>query len=214
MNLFNILKSLISGYLTGLVISIPLGPSAIESVNRTISSGFKEGFMVSIGAISADMTYLILINYGILNILQRQKKTEALFWLFSGIILLIITRKSYRNNDNKLQDISNNNKKISFLSGYMITLTNPMTLTLWLGLSGTALRAWQYVGKFYYYVFILSILFGMITWFFSLNLLALKGFKMLRNDHSKNVSKLMNISIYVLGIGFIIFGLIQFIKYI
>ena len=213
-SLIDILKSLVIGYVTGFIISIPLGPSTIESVNRTISKGFKEGFMVSIGAISADMSYLLLINCGLLSFLNKNKSFEILFWLISGIILVFIGYKYIIDSTNKLHFVSNFNNSTSFLYGYIITFFNPMTLTLWLGLSATVMRVWYSMGYLYYYCFIISILAGMITWFFVLNLLALRGFKMLKKSYSTNISNFINYFILILGISFIIYSIIIFVNFL
>ena len=52
------LKALTSGIFTGLIVSIPLGPAGIESIKRTITTGYKKGFTLSIGALCGDATYM------------------------------------------------------------------------------------------------------------------------------------------------------------
>ena len=46
-SLLTICKAIFIGFLTGFTASIPLGPSGLESVNRSMSKGFREGFKVS-----------------------------------------------------------------------------------------------------------------------------------------------------------------------
>lgn len=213
-NFFSVLKALFGGYLTGFVISIPLGPASIESVKRTVSKGFKEGFTVSIGALSADLTYFLLINFGLFNILHRNGKTESLFWIISGIILSFIGYKSIvsKNSDSATNiPINYRFKSIPYITGYMITFTNPMTPTLWLTLSGTVLSFWLYISKACYYTFLISLGAGMVTWYVLLNYLALKGFKFLTPKASKHTTFLLMLSILVIGIGFIVFGIIRLI---
>jgi threonine/homoserine/homoserine lactone efflux protein len=81
-----------------------------------------------------------------------------------------------------------------FLAGFIITFSNPMTPSLWLTLSGTVIRAWYYVSFTAYYIFIFSIIIGMIAWFSLLNYLALKGTKVLAKSFSCNLKaiKLFN----------------------
>lgn len=213
-----ILKAIIYGLLLGFIISIPLGPSGIESVKRTISKGYKEGFTVALGALSADLTYLLIINCGLSNILSKNHVTESLFWIISGIILSIIGYISIVNEDSNLFNFmtSKNGKIISlpFLTGYVITLSNPMTPSLWLTLSGTVIRAWYYVNKICYYIFIFSIICGMICWFALLDYLALKGIGILNQSTTKKTSKILKFSIVFIGICFIIYGLFSIISVI
>lgn len=215
LELINIFKAIISGLATGLVISIPLGPSGIESVKRTISSGYKEGFIVSLGAISADIVYLLLIDAGLSSLLAANERTKALFWIISGIILTIIGYISYKNKKGHKSSSFNifiNNKlgSMPFLTGFLITFLNPMTPSLWLTLSGTVIRAWYYVNLFSYYIFIFSIIIGMITWFALLNYFTLKGMHILKPSSDKTASFFVYI-IFTIGIGFIIFGFVKLI---
>lgn len=215
LELINILKAIIFGFATGLVISVPLGPAGIESVKRTISRGYRVGFVVSLGAIGADMAYLLLINAGLSNLLAANKRTEALFWIVAGIILTIIGYVSYKSKKGHKNSALNFFKNGSlgsmpFLTGFLITFTNPMTPSLWLTLSGTVIRAWYYVDLFSYYTFIFSILAGMITWFALLNYFALKGKQILKPSSDK-VSFLFEYINLIIGIGFIIFGLFRLV---
>lgn len=215
LELINILKALIFGFATGLVISVPLGPAGIESVKRTISMGYRVGFVVSLGAISADLAYLLLINAGLSNLLAANKRTEALFWIVAGIILTIIGYVSYKNKkghkSSALSFFKNGSLgSMPFLTGFLITFTNPMTPSLWLTLSGTVIRAWYYVDLFSYYTFIFSILLGMIAWFALLNYFALKGKQILKPSSNK-VSFLFEYINLIIGIGFIIFGLFRLV---
>lgn len=209
--LFNIIKALISGFTTGILISLPLGPAAIESVNHTISKGFKNGFIVSLGAISADMTYLFLINCGLAKLLQYNKVTEGIFWIISGFILVIMQYNDLK----KLGDYSESNSQKyathPFLSGFVLTFTNPMTPTLWLGLSGTVINLWKNQSIIAYHIFLLAILIGMIFWFATLNYMAYKGFNIFKNSNPKKASIYMKWFILFLGIAFVIFGLIKLI---
>lgn len=94
-SVINILKAILIGFFTGFVASIPLGPSGLESVSRSISKGFKEGFKVSLGAVSADITYIVIINLGLFTILTRNPKFHSLFWIVSGIVLIISNKISF-----------------------------------------------------------------------------------------------------------------------
>ena len=206
------LKAVITGILTGLIVSIPLGPAGIESIKRTITIGFKKGFTVSIGALSADVTYMLLINCGLSNLLSANKKTEALFWIISGAILSLIGYSSIRKGEHvKSRNLKNQNLN-SFFSGYFIVLTNPMTLSLWLTVSGTSIKAWQMVGRFYYITYMSSIVAGMVLWFAMLNFFAYKGIKFFSPSNTEKTSFLLKYLILGIGFAFILFGFVMFIR--
>lgn len=216
--IFKLLEAIILGFLTGLVISLPLGPAGIESIKRTISKSFKQGFIVSLGALTADMSYLSMINFGLYNLLNKNKKTECLFWIISGGILVIIGYFSLKDKNEPINDINIFSKinlnSLPFLSGFLITFSNPMTPTLWITLSATWLRPWQYAGEPYYMTFILSILAGMIVWFALLNYFAYKGVQLLNLSTTHKASKLLKYVILGIGFAFMIFGLFKYISLI
>lgn len=213
--LFMIFKPLIIGFMTGFASAVPLGPSGLEAINRSISHGFKEGYKVSLGAVSADVLYIIIINLGLFNILSNNKKFEGLFWIVSGLVLLLFNNISNNKCINKLNtrstNISNTTSSNSFFAGFFITFLNPTTPSLWIALSGTILSVWRLHGKLYFSFALIAMILGSLTWFFILNLLSIKGIKMFKDDFSKKTSKILNYFLLLLSILFIIWGLLKFI---
>lgn len=222
-NLILLLKAISVGLITGIILGIPLGPAVIESINRTVSINLRAGMEVAIGAVFADLTYILLINLGFKNLFYKNKYTESLFWIIAGLVLIIIALFSYKKTK-KTTSIEKNNKcnksykknkllNTGFLRGYLITLTNPLTPTLWITLSGTLFMDWYKFGRLYYITFIACILLGMLFWFSMLNLLAYKGLKVLKQKNEGNILSLfLNIIILIIGVGFVVWGLIKFIK--
>ena len=96
-----------------------------------------------------------------------------------------------------------------FITGFFITFTNPLTPSLWIGLSATVLKKWRKLNTTTYDIFIVSILLGMVTWFIGLNLLAYKGKKSLSKQSSTKFSILLKWIVLILGASFVIYGCIQ-----
>lgn len=214
MSLSIVVRAILSGFNLGMVICIPLGPSGLESIRRTVCSGFKEGFKVSLGAIGADMSYLIIINLGLARLFSKNEHTEGIFWIVSGLLLLVfneISNNCKTQEKNKSVFNINTTNINGMATGFLITFLNPMTPTLWLALSGTTLSFWKDFGAIYYGTFIISLLSGMVSWFALLNFLALRGFKMLSPNASSKTSSLLRYVLIILGIGFIAFGIVKFL---
>lgn len=210
-NFITLIKSIMSGLVTGIGICIPLGPAGIESIKRTINENFFEGFKVSLGAISADMTYLLIINLGLSSLFLRSKKTEGLFWIVSGLILFAFTLFSTgkENREAKCPGGKDSICSHPFPTGFVITFLNPLTPSLWIALTGTVLSVWRLMGYVYFATFIFSILCGMIFWFALLNYLASRGVKMLKPDTTDKTSILLKYVLLILGIAFVILGIIK-----
>lgn len=198
------------GFLTGLLSSLPLGPAGLEAVNRSISKGFWNGFKVSVGALFADYTYLIIINLGVFNILQDNKVYEGIFWIISGIILFLFAIRSKSKNDSS--KVLDNPKLGGFITGFLITFINPSTFFFWIALSSTVMNIWKSNGHLFFYVSFLFMPLGGITWFTILNILASRGLKVFKNNVDKVASKFLTYILCIVSIFFVCYGLYTLIK--
>lgn len=212
-SVFIIFKAIFIGFFTGFVASIPLGPSGLESVNRSISKGFREGFKVSLGAVSADIVYIIIINLGLFTIFTKSPRFNGLFWLVSGIILIVSTKISFESKkfDLKLEKSITRHSSNGFLTGFLITFLNPTTPSIWIALSGTVFNVWKHHGRVFFMFSICSMIIGSITWFCVLNTLVSKGFKNLNPNYTNTTTKILDYLLIILGVIFTIFGAYKFI---
>jgi len=212
-SVFTIFKAIFWGFFIGFVASIPLGPSGLESVSRSITKGFREGFKVSLGAVSADIVYIIIINLGFLTFFTKSPKSYSLFWVISGIVLIISTKISLnsKHEDSSLDKSSFRHASNGFLTGFFITFLNPTTPSLWIALSGTVFNVWRHSGRIFFMISISSMIIGSITWFCFLNILVSRGVKKLDPKFTNGTTKLLDYFLFALGIIFVILGIYRFI---
>ncbi|SHK57193.1 Threonine/homoserine/homoserine lactone efflux protein [Clostridium cavendishii DSM 21758] len=204
-NISFFIHAIVAGFGWGFVAAIPLGPSGMESIKRSLSHGFREGFKVSVGAIIADYFYVLLINLGFSALLSANKKLEGLFWIISGIILILFNKMSHKS-DHPIVDRLTNHKYSGMLNGFLVTFLNPMTPSMWLVLSGTLMTTWRTNGYLFYVIALCSMMIGGLCWFAILNVLASKGIKILKDDISEKTSIIMKYIMLALGVGFIAYG--------
>lgn len=138
-NLFLLIKTIISGFFTGIIFAIPLGPAGMEAIKRTISYGLKEGILVSLGAVIADAMDIILINIGLFNLFNQNKKTEGIFFILCGILILFFAYNDIKNYNKKDEGI-NKFDSAPLLKGFLIAVTNPLNHSFWLTISGTLIH--------------------------------------------------------------------------
>ena len=212
-SIFNIFKAILIGFSTGFLASIPLGPSGLESVSRSISKGFREGFKVSLGAVSADIAYIIIINLGLLTILTKNPKFHSLFWIISGFVLILSTKISLKSlgSSSKLEKSIYRHASNSFITGFLITFLNPTTPSLWIALSGTVFNVWRHHGRIFFIFSISSMIIGSITWFCLLKILVSRRLKKLSPNYTNNTTKILDYFLLVLGIIFVIWGIYKYI---
>lgn len=210
-----LLKACLLGTATGVLISLPIGPTSLEAIKRTFFKGYKEGFLVSFGVVCGDAVEMILINFGILGLVSQNKIREGILWIISGIILSIMGYVSFKR-DKKGKKVKANKdakgrRSMPFLAGFIMVLTNPGNYPLWMTTTSTALGLWKGYSIKVYYIFMISILLGIMGWLSILNLLALKGYKKMSVNSSKNISRLLMTVILFIGIGFILYGVCKII---
>lgn len=210
--ILNILKSVCFGFGTGFAISIPPGPAAIEAVNRSVANGARAGLKVSLGAVLGDFTLVIIVNLGLLKFLINNPTSEGIFWIFSGFLLLTFAYLNSKGNGESklLLKISSNPKLGGVFVGFLMTLLNPTSISLWMAVSSTIFTLWLDKGIFYFLCSISTMFIGSFTWFVILNLFSSRGFKLLKKDVSKNTSKLLTIVLVIISIAFVVLGTLKF----
>ena len=131
-----VMVSFLQGVLVGLGASIPLGPIGVLCVQRTLSKGRISGFISGMGAAFVDTFYAALAAIGLAYIQGLFKAHENYFLCFGGLLVIFIGLKIYLTNPVK-QIRQTNTKKHrleDFISVVILTISNPATLFLILGL--------------------------------------------------------------------------------
>ena len=59
-----ILDEVMKGFIIGIIVSAPMGPVGILTVQRTLNKGRREGLATGIGAVGSDFLYAIITGYG------------------------------------------------------------------------------------------------------------------------------------------------------
>lgn len=208
-----LIKALYTGLFIGIIIAIPMGPSGIESVRWTVSKGLKSGILVALGSVIVDAIDVMLINFGILALIETNKLLEGGFWLLSGVIIFYIGYMAKRSDGkNKLEKNENilprkDIKAHPLLTGFIINISYPMTHFSWLALSSTYIRTWRVAGSLTYFIFAVSMLCGMFLSLIAINILASKGKKLVAPKLPANFNNLISYLIISVGSAFFIFGL-------
>lgn len=218
-NYILLLRAIYIGLFTGIAIAIPMGPAGFESVRWTISKGFKQGIKVAAGSLIADAIDVILINFGLLELIEINKLLEVFFWVISGVIIFYIGAKALKkiskdnlDKENEMQEENKANSPAVF-TGFIVNFSNPMTHLFWLTLSSTVIRIWRSYGRFVYFIFAVFMLSGMFISLFFINFLASRGKKFTAPKVSGKLENLLSYVISAFGIGFIVNGIYKLYIY-
>ncbi|MEJ2637321.1 MAG: LysE family transporter [Calditrichia bacterium] len=122
-------------YVMGFLTAIPVGATQVEIAKRSFNDRLLSAFMVVAGSVSSDMMYGFIALYGIAPFL-RNKNVMVYFWLTGTIILWILAFFTFRQ-VRKIHKINFDsralkNRKLSYITGFSLAVTNPMMIFWWL----------------------------------------------------------------------------------
>jgi len=130
---------LIKGIIVGLAVSIPVGPMGLLCVQRTLVNGRHSGFLSGLGAATADTILALVAGFGISFIINFMQEKESLLHLLGGLMIIFIGFRIFNTNPVKKlrsMDKSRNTLAEDFLSVLFFTLSNPVTILLFLAVFG------------------------------------------------------------------------------
>ena len=119
------------GYIfLGLSLSAPVGPVNAAQIDRGIKSGFWHAWIFGVGAMAADIVYMILIYFGVAQLLTAPL-VKTFLWLFGFFVLTYTGIESLRKinlQESPKKDGGNTSVGNSFMTGFFISLSNPLSI--------------------------------------------------------------------------------------
>ncbi len=198
------LHTLLLGILIGWGVAIPVGPLNIEIIRRNLACGLRYGLAVALGAMTTDITYIILLVIGGLVILQHATILKivgicgsvVLFWFGWQAI---IAKKLSINNKAKPTTVWH-----SFIIGYLMALFSPYTILFWASMSSQVIAVSQHFPHAVYFM-TTGIIIGILSFQLALNMVL----HITRHRISGRAMQWMNVLGGLILIGFSIYGLLH-----
>lgn len=123
-------------------LSAPIGPINAAQLNKGIQGGFWHAYVIGLGAISADIIYMLLVYFGVIHLLESPF-IKTFLWLF-GFFVLVYTGIESIKDAGKITSsavVQSNGASLgmTFISGFLMSLLNPLSILFWLGIYGSIL---------------------------------------------------------------------------
>jgi L-lysine exporter family protein LysE/ArgO len=204
------IQYIIASFVLGIIVAIPPGSVTVVACQRAIQIGFKNSIFFTLGSSLSDIFYLMLVYFGTATVISSNKLFQIILWFVSGTILIILGLLSIisirrKNSDESI--VKFQTSKIStFISGILITLTNPVTIVGWLAIGGNFFLLWNERYPDSKHLGLLSIgliMFGVLIWFIPLTYIVSRLKKLLSE-------RLKNLFIVIANIFLILFGMFAF----
>lgn len=134
------LQILAQGMIVGLALAAPVGPINIEIVRRGLAGGFFSGWLVGIGAMTADVIFCALIVTGAARFAESPRLQAPMF-LAGAAVLLYLGIAGLRSVMSGGEiDTEPASGARSYATGFLMAISNPMGLVYWLSI-GSAMIA-------------------------------------------------------------------------
>ncbi|WP_147534755.1 LysE family transporter [Bacillus marasmi] len=198
------MSTFISYVFLGLSLAAPIGPINAAQLEKGIRNGFFHSWFVGLGAIIADAFYMGLVYLGFVHFLEKPI-IQAFLWSF-GCFVLIYTGVESLIGAGK---ISTKQSRVSeplsksFLSGFFMSISNPLTILFWLGIYGSVLA--KTVSNYNMDQLILysgAMFSGLLIWDLSMALLASTFRQFLSRSLLTSIAYLSGLSLIGFGIYF------------
>ncbi|MET3697148.1 threonine/homoserine/homoserine lactone efflux protein [Bacillus oleivorans] len=196
------MNTLFSYLLLGLSLAAPIGPINSAQLDRGIKYGFFHSWFIGLGAMTADAFYMILVYLGVVHFLDTPFM-QTFLWSFGSFVLVYTGVETIINSGPSVTGSIRKKEPVyrSFLAGFLLSISNPLTILFWLGIYGSVLAktATTYdVGQLWLYSSV--ILIGVMLWDFTMAFISSSFRKFLNMKMLNLISKLSGLSL--IGFGF------------
>ncbi len=130
-----ILTSFIEGFLLGLGAAVPLGAINVLIMNTALHR-YSAAVTIGVGAITSDITYLMLILFGFLHFIANPTLINVMTTI-GALFMIYLAWTIWRDRNEPIHTISTQKTSLwrYYINGYMLTVINPYSLIFWFSVS-------------------------------------------------------------------------------
>lgn len=131
---------IIQGFLFGIALNAPMGPTNVEVIRRGVAQGWKASVLFVLGNMTVFSLYFILITFGF-SFLSQSKFFNVILLAFGVIVLLYLSYDALNDfcKKKEIDLIDKKNNKGNFISGILLSFGNPALFLILIGLIGADL---------------------------------------------------------------------------
>lgn len=131
------IDSVYKGILIGILVSAPMGPIGLLCIQRTLNKGRWHGFATGMGAVFSDLFYAAITGLSMGFVVSFIEKNQTLLQIFGSVLLMAFGYYILRSNPTRSlrkPDEGNHSYKQDTFTSFLLTLSNPFIIFLFLGL--------------------------------------------------------------------------------
>jgi len=131
---------LVSGWLIGVAIALPVGPVITELIRRGVSGGFLQGWLVGLGAAASHAILVALTLLGVVTVFDRPF-WHVLLGVGGVVVLGYLGLDAFRAGVTPPHVETATRSRSAFVAGFGIGIANPITLLWFLTVGGGLIAA-------------------------------------------------------------------------
>lgn len=169
MSVENLIYILPRGLAIGALISAPMGPIGMLIIQRTLSKGRWPAFFTGLEAALSDLLYCLLAGFGLSFITDIIERHQFALQIFGSIVLAAFGLFLFRKNPTrslKTAEFDGRNFWGDFISGFFLTVSNPLILFFIIGLFARFNFILPEYEIFHYIWAYLTIFSGALIWWY------------------------------------------------
>jgi threonine/homoserine/homoserine lactone efflux protein len=122
----------------GVAIAAPVGPVGILCIQRTLAYGRRTGLLSGLGAATADALFGLIAVMGLTVVSGFLMAHQFWIQVWGGVFLLLMGWKTFTSQPAALNEAGPDTPSSvkGFLSVFLLTLTNPMTILAFIAIFG------------------------------------------------------------------------------
>jgi L-lysine exporter family protein LysE/ArgO len=199
------MNTIFSYIFLGVSLAAPVGPVNAAQLDTGIKNGFFNAWIFGLGALLADVLYMILVYFGVGQIVDSLF-IKIILWSF-GCFVLTYTGVENILALHKIEINLKSRKSIrlrrSLLAGFFMSLLNPLTILFWLGIYGSVLaETSERLTENQLIIYSLAIIAGILLWDTFMSFLSSGARRFLSTRFLKIISLLSSLSMLGFGIYF------------
>jgi threonine/homoserine/homoserine lactone efflux protein len=198
---------LIKGIITGLLVSIPLGPIGILVIQRTLNKGRLSGFVSGLGATVADIIFALIAGLGLSIIINFIRDKQTFFQIAGGLFVLFIGFRIFYTNPVKalrLQRMSKTMLSQDFVSAFLLTLSNPLAIFIFIAIMAAINIAGDKLNFFQLFIMLAGVFTGAAFWWSTLSSIANRFRKKIRLRSIWWMNKVTGTVVFIFGIAVVV----------
>lgn len=197
----------------GLSLAAPIGPINAAVINRGLRYGFFQAWILALGSIIADVIYILLVYLGVAQLVNTPI-IQTFLYLFGGFVLIYTGIEGMLTKTSSFVRSSKDSPSLkkSFVTGFLMSFMNPLSIVFWLGIYGSVLASSiQKFSTSTVVFYTLCILLGVAIWDLTVSVLSSFFRNMVSERFITLVSKASGFVLLLFGIYFGYQGIRYFI---